>query len=177
MSHYNIVIKPANIDDAATLSTVALQAYKDHYLHLWHDGGAWYMQHSFSTQQFVQELQDANAKFFLVYASQQPVGFIKLNINAPVNNDTNALELERIYFTNNATGKGVGSTAVKFVINLAQQLNKQTVWLKVMDTSTAPIAFYKKHGFTICGISRITYPQMKEELRGMYVMKKEMNFH
>ncbi len=40
-----------------------------------------------------------------------------------------------------------------------------------MDSSTAAIAFYKKFGFEVCGTYHLNFPQMKEELRGMYIMK------
>ena len=37
-----ITIRKINSMDAALLSVVALNAYCDHYLHLWFDNGEWY---------------------------------------------------------------------------------------------------------------------------------------
>jgi GNAT superfamily N-acetyltransferase len=172
----DIRIEPITILDIVVLQDVALQAYRDHYLHLWHDGGQWYMQKSFSTGQLATELGDDNARFYLIYAGDEAVGFLKLNIDAPLAgfNAQNALELERIYLTKAASGKGAGSAVMGFVFTLARKLHKTIVWLKAMDSSGAAIAFYKKHGFETCGTYMLGFEQMKEEVRGMYVMKKEM---
>lgn len=44
-----------------------------------------------------------------------------------------------------------------------------------MDSSNGPIAFYTKMGFQLCGTTRLSFEQMKEELRGMVIMKKEIS--
>jgi len=170
-----IAIKPITVDDVELLQAVALQAYKEYYLHLWYDGGAWYMEKCFNLQQLTEELQDNNARFFMVYADDDPLGFVKINVDAPFGDITNALELERIYFKRSAGGRGIGAYAVEYVFALAKSLNKQLVWLKVMDSSTKPIAFYKKMGFEICGTYHLPFEQMKAELRGMYIMKTALN--
>lgn len=167
-----IVVKPVTVDEVELLQAVALQSYKEHYLHLWYDGGAWYMQKSFAIPQLTEELQDENARFFMVYLHDEPCGFVKVNVNAPFDDTANALELERIYFKRMAGGKGIGAQAVEYVFALAKSLNKQLVWLKVMDTSTKPIAFYEGMGFEVCGTYYLPYEQMRAELRGMYIMKK-----
>lgn len=168
-----IAFKPVTTEDAALLGSVALRSYQAYYLHLWHDAGEWYMQNSFSTPQLVKEIADSNARFFMVFTGGKPVGFIKINLDAPLGDEPAALELERIYFIEEASGKGIGTRSVQYVISLAESLGKQTVWLKVMDTSPA-ISFYKKLGFEICGTHRLDFEQMKEEMRGMYVMKKTL---
>ena len=56
----------------------------------------------------------------------------------------------------------------------AAKLQKKTVWLKVMDSSTKVIAFYTQQGFSICGTHLLTMEQMKAEYRGMFVMKKDL---
>ena len=167
----DIVIKPITVDDALLLSDVALRAYKDHYLHLWHEGGEWYMEKSFAVHNLAAELASSNSRFFMVYVAGQPAGFIKINIDAPLEDETNALELERIYFVKAVNGRGVGTKAMEHIMAIAKGLGKKILWLKVMDSSTAAIAFYKKFGFDICGTYRLDFVQMKEELRGMYVMK------
>jgi len=170
----NIEICPIAAQDVEALRAVALQAYKDHYRHLWHDGGEWYMQNSFSTGQLTAELNDTNAKFYIILAKNESVGFLKLNIDAPLQDITGAeaLELERIYLTKAAIGKGIGSTIMHFVFGLATALHKKAVWLKVMDSSADAIAFYTKHGFAVCGTHCLDFEQMKHELTGMYLMKK-----
>jgi len=171
-----VLMKPVTVGDVEELRDVALRAYKDHYLHLWYDSGEWYMEKSFSISNLSIELNNSNAKFYIIYLDNVAAGFLKLNIDAPFPShpNLNLLELERIYLTKAASGKGVGSAAVDFVCNIAAEYNKQAVWLKVMDSSEGPITFYKKHGFEICGTFHLDFEQMKEEVRGMYVMKKSI---
>ncbi len=170
----NIYINKIDATHVELLSKVALKAYSDHYLHFWHDGGKWYMGKCFSVQALQKELKDENALFFIAYENDEALGYLKINIDAALEGqeEKNALELERIYLTKAATGKGVGGKIMQLVFKIAKEKHKDIIWLKVMDSSTGPIAFYKKMGFEICGTYNLDFTVMKEELRGMYVMKK-----
>lgn len=170
----DIYIKGLAAEDAAFLSKVALEAYADHYLDLWYDEGKWYMEKYFSTGRLKEEMTDPNTCFFMAFYKGAAVGFLKLNVNAPLEGfeKQNTLELERIYLKKEAAGKGIGKQLVQLTENIARQKNKDMVWLKAMDTSDGPIAFYKKMGFEIIGTHRLKHPLMKEELRGMVVMTK-----
>jgi len=168
-----ISVRKLQAKDARLLSEVALKAYSDHYLHLWYDGGKWYINKCFKVEALDAELKEANAEFYVALYDNAPVGFLKLNIDAPVDGeDKDALELERIYLNKEATGKGIGSRLVQLTIKIARENNKELVWLKAMDTSEASIAFYKKMGFTITGTYTLPHQLMKEELRGMVIMQK-----
>ncbi len=177
MTDKNISLKRITAADASLLSEIATKAYCDHYLHLWNEGGAWYIEKSFAVKNLEAELNDANAWFFLVYYLNDAVGFIKLNIDAPLADEEgkDVLELERIYLTKSAAGKGIGKFILNYTFEVAVEKNKQLIWLKVMDSSTEAIRFYRKMGFEIWGTYHLDFPQMKEEFRGMYVMKKMLN--
>ncbi len=168
-----IEVRKLEVKDAAFLSEVAIKAYSDHYLHLWNDGGKWYINKCFTVEALDAELKDANEKFYLALYDSAPVGFLKLHIDAPLHGeDKRALELERIYLNKEATGKGIGSVLVRLTIKIGKENRKELVWLKAMDTSEDSIAFYKKMGFTITGTYTLPHQLMKEELRGMVVMQK-----
>ena len=170
----NIEIKRIGAADATRLSEIAVRAYSDHYKHLWYDGGKWYIEKSFSQENLLQELKDANAWFCIIYYNKEVVGFLKLNIDAPFarEENINALELERIYLTRSATGKGTGKKIIDYIVKIAIDKDKKLIWLKVMDSSTDTIEFYKKMGFETCGAAHLNFEMMKPEYRGMYVMKK-----
>jgi len=59
-------IKPCSVIDAGELAEVAVRAYRDYYLYLWNDDGSWYINNSFSVEQFEKELNDPNAAFYLL---------------------------------------------------------------------------------------------------------------
>jgi GNAT superfamily N-acetyltransferase len=162
--------------DADLLADVALRAYSDHYLHLWHDGGAWYINRSFTPEALRRELADGNARFYLVQQHDQPVGFLKLNLHkpSPCHQTADALELERIYLVKTITGQGVGKACMQFVIDQARHLNKELIWLKAMDSSHDALAFYRAVGFEPCGTDRLSFDVMKESLRGMVVLQRPL---
>lgn len=166
--------KSLSSSDASLLSEVAIQAYSDHYLYLWHDAGAWYIDRSFTPVVLRRELKNHDARFYIVRQHGQPVGFLKLNLHqsSPCHETANALELERIYLIKAVTGQGVGKACVQFVIGQARQLGKEVVWLKSMDSNDHALAFYQKMGFVPCGTDRLTFAVIKEEFRGMIVWQQ-----
>ncbi|HEY6062146.1 MAG TPA: GNAT family N-acetyltransferase [Chitinophagaceae bacterium] len=171
-----IHIRKINIHEAALLSAIALKAYCDHYLHLWFDQGEWYKKRCFSKEVLEQELADPNNLFYIAYEGNEPAGFLKLRIDAVLETAPakNGLELERIYLTKASSGKGIGKQLMELSLSVANQYRKEIIWLKAMDSSIGPIAFYKHMGFEICGVCRLSFEQMKEEYRGMVIMQKEL---
>lgn len=167
-------IEPVFEQDAERLSEVARRAYSDHYLYLWSDGGAWYIERCFSAANLRQELADRKNRFYLAVYKGEPVGFLKTR---PANSlemfgGQNAFEVERIYLTKEAQGKGIGQALMEFSFEQARALEKDLVWLKVMDSSSAAIAFYKKLGFEKCGTQTLEFAVMREKYRGMFVLRK-----
>lgn len=171
-----VSIVPITVADLHSLQDIALNAYGDHYLHLWNDGGAWYIERSFSDAALKAELEDTNAAFSLIYAEEELVGFLKLNIDKALDNYSSeeALELERIYLTKAASGKGVGKQVMRFTEQFAKEKNKRVIWLKAMDSSHDAIRFYEQNGYNLCGTYRLDFEAMKPEYHGMVIMKKEL---
>lgn len=171
-----MVIKPSTTDDIDVLIRVAIESYNQHYIYLWHDGGEKYVANCFNATAFREQLNDPNVVLYLIYEGQNtPVGFLKLNNNKSYGqyNAEDSLELERIYIIKSAAGNGIGRAVLSFTDEYARGKNKKYVWLKVMDSSSA-IDFYRKSGYEIIGDYRLTFPEMKEEYRGMYVMLKKL---
>lgn len=160
--------------DIPVLLDVYLQSYREHYPYLWHDGGEGYMRANFNYAQLEKELSDLNAAFFLL-SEEKPIGILKLNIDKEVNEYTaeESLELERIYFIKEASGKGSGKETIDFVIDFAKKRNKKRVWLKTMDGSKA-FVFYEKQGFNAIGETYLTYPNVREEFRKMIIFCKNI---
>ncbi len=167
-----IQIQAIGIADVEKLSGVATRAYFDHYTHLWHDNGAWYAHKCFNIKQLANELSDEKNLFFLTIFNEKPVGFLKLRPeNQLAEQAGNGFEVERIYLTKEAIGKGIGRKLMEFAIKMAKNQSKNYVWLKAMDSSKDAIRFYESLGFEICGTSRLNFEQMKTEFLGMVAMK------
>lgn len=170
-----IKITSCTIADLHSLQDIAINSYGDHYLYLWFDGGMWYIDRCFSDAALKKELEDPNTAFFLIYDRDELVGFLKLNINKALEDEdeTESLELERIYLTKASSGKGIGRKAVKFTVAFAREKKKQLIWLKAMDSSRS-VNFYQQNGFQQSGTYILDFEQMKPEYRGMVILKMEL---
>ncbi len=172
-------MKIVQIDHTAAeeLSALAKAIYREHYLHLWHPGGAeWYMDiYAYPVEKIRQELSDPQNRHYIVYdESHTALGYLKLKMNVLLKGfeKDSCMELERIYLHLHATGKGAGSALLKFSEQVATGAGMNRVFLKAMDSSTRAISFYKKCGFTECGTWVLPFPLLKEEYRGMIILQK-----
>lgn len=177
MINYNI--QNVGIESVEQLSTVATQAYLDHYTHLWKNANAdWYIQKSFSIEALTNELKDDNNAFYILKNEDTPLGFFKIVKSNPLSingfSEQNALYFERVYFIKEAIGQGFGEIAFNFTQHLARQWGKKLIWLTAMDTSMKPIEAYKRMGFEICGTKKLDFPLLKDSMRGMVIMKKKL---
>lgn len=168
-----IEYKVCSKDDIPALLAVAIQSYNEHYTHLWTDEGKNYVKNSFNHEQLSKEIDQPNAVFFLVITNNTPVGFVKLNIDKAIEHYTlnEALELERIYFLKDASGKGLGKATLSMITRLAKKRGKKLVWLKAMKGSDAH-GFYQKQGFILNDETILSYPFIKDEHREMVTMIK-----
>lgn len=173
----NLKIEKISLSEIEKFSEVATQAYFDHYRHLWYDAGEWYASKCFNIKQLTEELSDIRNEFFFAILDKKLVGFLKLRPeNQLTGQEGNGFEVERIYLTNEATGRGAGRKLMEFAVEMANQQNKDYVWLKAMDSSQNAIRFYESLGFEICGTSRLDFEQMKPEYLGMVAMRKNLRF-
>ena len=179
---HQIIIQQINSSHVAELAALAKDIYQQHYLHLWHEGGAdWYMnEFAYSENKLKNELNDPNVIYCIAYQNKAALGYVKININAELKGfePLNGLEVERIYLFKNVTGKGIGKQLMQFAFTTAQQYHKDFVFLKAMDSSQDAINFYKCLGFNTCGSFQLPMPAfqlMKEQFRGMIILKKNIS--
>lgn len=178
---YKIIIVeiiPVTTAHADELSALAKNIYKEYYLHLWYPGGAdWYMnEYAYHPGTLRTELADTGNLHFIVYEGEEPVGYLKIRMDAilPGTERANSLEIERIYLHKKAAGKGIGKKLMQLAEKTAVQYNKKIVFLKAMDSSKDAIAFYEKMGYVLSGRLTLSFPQMKEIFRGMVILQKQL---
>ena len=176
-----IQINKASLADTVILTELSRIIYQQHYLHLWHTGGAeWYMQeYAYNADKIEKELADNNIEYFIAAENGLNLGYLKIILNATFAGEETkeALEVERIYLHKNAMGKGLGKKLMELALHKAQELKKDFIFLKAMDSSLDAIEFYKKLGYVISGSLQLPMPVfslMKKEYRGMVILKKEL---
>lgn len=171
------VIAVSQLEELVNLSRAI---YKEYYLHLWNSGGAnWYMyEYAYDSGKIKEELSDKNNLHFILYDDEKPMGYLKIRIDAQLEGyeTQDALEIERIYLYKSISGKGFGKKLMLLSEEIAREHQKQIIFLKAMDTSYKAIVFYQSCGFSICGKLRLPFPQMKEEYRGMIILKKILTY-
>lgn len=172
----DVSIERVEVSGAEELSALTKRIYLQHFTYLWHDDGAAYIERSFSQESLTGQLEEAGNEFFLVRVDGDPQGFLKLRPDSSIEllGDSDAFEIERIYLDSAAIGSGIGRKVMELAISRARARNKDLVWLKVMDSNEKTVRFYEKLGFEKVGIERLDLPFMKDELRGMFVMRKDL---
>jgi len=117
--------------------------------------------------------EHSNMALYFITQNKKIYGFLKLQINAALDNHTakDALELARIYLLKKAIGKGIGKAVMETVDKIARSHAKKIVWLKTMDSSDAA-TFYQNYGYEIYGQTRLKVVGIYPELQGQLIMKK-----
>lgn len=156
------------------LGEIARRAYFDHFKYLWEDDGEEYVARSFNNDVLTTELESPDNIYFAARFDGEPAGFLKLRPRntLPMFGDTDAFEIERIYLAKEFKGKGIGKRMMITAIGVAEEMGKQIVWLKVMESNKGTVNFYESFGFSICGNANLTLPKARPEHSGMYVMRK-----
>jgi len=174
-------IQAIDFTQAQLLSDLAKEIYIPHYPYLWNEGGIdWYInEYAYPVEKIKAELLDPNNLHFIAYLNKQPIGYLKLNVNANSKafEPNSTLELERIYILNTSIQKGIGTQLLNFVKDISFQLNKKTILLKAMDSATKALSFYQKNGFEIIDNFQLpanVFTLMKPEFRGMFILKHDL---
>ena len=80
-----VTYDPLTLSNLPTYLKVGLQAYNDHYLHLWNQGDASaFIEENLTEAPVLNALKDARQSLFIIRADGQAVGILKLTDAAPV---------------------------------------------------------------------------------------------
>lgn len=155
------------------LIEITQNTYREHYQYLWKDKGEQYIQDNYSATALAKELADENVALYFITEATEIYGFLKLQINAPLEKYTakDALELARIYLLKKATGKGIGKAVMQAVVEIALAKSKKIIWLKTMESSNTAV-FYQSCGYQACGQTRLNIVGIYPELQKQLIMKK-----
>jgi ribosomal protein S18 acetylase RimI-like enzyme len=112
-----------------------------------------YLESAFNLNQLEEELLNQSSQFFFIYFNQTVAGYLKVNTDNAQSEEMGeeSLEIERIYIKKEFQKHGLGKVLFNKAIEIAEELNKNKIWLGVWEKNENAIAFYKKMGFVQTG--------------------------
>lgn len=149
----DIKITEALINQHELLSELGRQTYIDQFESIWdQEGLEKFLNASFNSKKLKSELKETTKfKHFLVYQNETILGYASLRLYRflPGLKDADSALIEKIYLNNNSIGKGLGSLLMNHIITFLSNMNKEYVWLEVLDNNERAKKFYSRHGFEI----------------------------
>jgi diamine N-acetyltransferase len=112
-----------------------------------------FMKEQFADHQVAAELADPSNTFLLAFTGDELAGYacLRESANPEVLGDIPAVEIGRLYASQQTIGKGIGSTLMQQCIDIARQKQKTAIWLGVWEKNERAIAFYTRWGFERIG--------------------------
>ncbi len=109
-----------------------------------------YLNEKFSTQQVSNELDNPASEFYIAWESNTAIGYLKINTGDAQTElqDTQSLEIERIYVLSAFYGKKVGQLLYNKALDVARRQHKSSICLGVWEENPRAIRFYEKNGFS-----------------------------
>lgn len=149
-----IVIRPAELSDAAPLAAIAERTFRETFAA---DNSAdninLHCAQKFSAQIQAEEISDPQLITLLAEIAGELAGFVQLRLAhaiACVKGDRPA-ELHRIYVSSKWHGRGVATELMRAVYVAAARAGSDCLWLGVWERNLKAIAFYQKCGFSVVG--------------------------
>ncbi|MFM1879049.1 MAG: hypothetical protein RLZZ241_1915 [Bacteroidota bacterium] len=159
-------------ENLTTYCEIGIQAYLDHYTHLWEDQNpAPYFNRYYLLERASKDLENPAFVHGFLEVSGTLAGIFKLDLTKEHPNffPGNSLFLEKLYLKKAHTGCGYGGLLLRQFMDWGLELNLGGLWLETMFKGPAR-QFYLKQGFRHLGNTAVPYPQVKESERAMWIM-------
>lgn len=119
------------------------------------------------------ELSSESSRFYFIEVDGEKAGYFKVNWDKSVTNEKylHDFELQRLYLLPKYQKQCLGQKAMDFVLNLAQKLEKQTVWLEVWEGNKVALNFFKENNFV--AVSNNAFP-LGHYAQTVKVLKKDL---
>lgn len=152
MPAQNINIRIATDDDAEIIALFSRKTFYDTFAPYNTPANMEkFMHEQFTHSSLVKEVKFPSNQFLLAYADNVLAGYVKLRDGEKPQElqELQALEIARIYVISEMIGKGVGRHLMQHSVHIANQKNKQVIWLAVWEKNKRAFEFYLKWGFEI----------------------------
>lgn len=154
MDPLKVIIREVQLQDAGVLQAFSIETFIDTY------GAAntaenmkKYLAENFNLLRIAEELIDPHSKTFFSILDNEPVGYIKLNLQKGILDtiEKNGMEIARIYVRKKFQGKQVGKLLFNTAVDVANKYKHNYIWLGVWEKNPNAISFYEKMGLHIVG--------------------------
>ena len=168
------LIKKCTLQDLESLQKISIETFYQTFA----DSNAAenmkaYLQNAYNEEKLYKELSNPNSSFFFVYVDELLAGYLKLNEFPSQSdiNDSDSLELERIYILKEFQGAGLGKDLLEHTISIAIEHGKKYIWLGVWEHNERAKRFYQKNGFYRIGEHSFV---VGDDVQIDYVMRKDL---
>lgn len=108
-----------------------------------------YLQTGFTDEKLLKEIANPGSSFYFAKLNGKSVGYLKINFgNAQTElQDSDALEIERIYVLQEFHGQKAGQFLFGEALKIVRNHGLKYIWLGVWEKNEKAIKFYEKNGF------------------------------
>jgi ribosomal protein S18 acetylase RimI-like enzyme len=130
---------------------------------------------AFTMEKMRSELINSDSEFYFAMVGDTIAGYLKLNFGNTQTEfqDGNAVEVERIYVSEEHHGSHIGRQLLNFAVEKAKSKQLSYVWLGVWEHNYKAIGFYEHHGFDIFGSHEFL---LGNDLQTDLLMKRIMQY-
>ncbi|NJN77480.1 MAG: GNAT family N-acetyltransferase [Saprospiraceae bacterium] len=159
-------------NDCKELLELMTDVYPKSYDYFWTDGGIWYLDFIYNSENVLKELLEQNSPYFFVLLNHEKVGVLRIQYDFSYSKfpDKKASKLHRIYLHPKTHGQGIGKSLMNWTIKKCRKFGSEILWLDAMDTKIDALGFYEKFDFQVGSRVVLPYERIHLERRGMYQM-------
>ena len=150
MDMNSIAIKKIGLEQLVSLQEIGRKTFYDTFFESDSEKSMKaYLATSFSSEKLTAELENPNSEFYFATQNEVVIGYLKVNFGAAQTElqDTNSVEIERIYVLQDYHGKQVGQLLFEKAMAIAKSNHCDYIWLGVWEENHRALQFYTKNGF------------------------------
>jgi ribosomal protein S18 acetylase RimI-like enzyme len=150
-----IEVITADPSQADLISSIGKQAFGSAFGNLFNNKEelSEYLDYTYDVTKISKSIEKENNVFFVAFVENVPVGFAKVKKNS-LNDQIESIaqmELQKIYVLPYYHGSGAGAALMQAVLDLADRVCPDYIWLDTHITNAKAIRFYEKYRFQKIG--------------------------
>jgi ribosomal protein S18 acetylase RimI-like enzyme len=145
-----LTIRYATADDAELIADLSRKTFYETFGYVnTKENMDKFMNEQFTREKLIKEVAEPGNTFLLAFDGDAPVGYARMREGKkfPEFENSDSMEIARIYVVNSYIGTGVGQQMMRQCIFIARELKKEIIWLGVWEKNSRALAFYTKWGF------------------------------